>query len=42
MRPKADSLAVDAAVDVPVSDDIYGTPRPQGGAADVGAVERVQ
>ncbi len=40
MRPKADSLAVDAAVDVPVSDDIYGTPRPQGGAPDIGAVER--
>jgi hypothetical protein len=42
MRPRADSLAVDAAIDVPVSDDIHGTPRPQGGAPDVGAVERVQ
>ncbi len=40
MRPQADSLAVDAAVDVPMSFDIYGTPRPQGGAPDVGAVER--
>jgi hypothetical protein len=42
MRPRADSLAVDAALDVPVSDDIHGTPRPQGGAPDVGAVELSQ
>jgi hypothetical protein len=42
MRPRADSLAVDAAVAVPVSEDIHGTFRPQGGAPDVGAVERVQ
>jgi len=39
MRPAADSPAIDAAVPVPVSDDIHGTPRPQGAAPDVGAVE---
>ncbi|MGB8224581.1 MAG: choice-of-anchor Q domain-containing protein, partial [Polyangiales bacterium] len=43
MRPRADSLAVDnAAADVPVSDDFHGTPRPQGNAPDIGAVERIQ
>jgi hypothetical protein len=42
MQPEADSLAIDAAVDAPVSDDFYGTPRPQGGAPDVGAVERTE
>jgi hypothetical protein len=41
MRPQADSLAVDAATNVPVFSDIHGTPRPQGDAPDVGAVERV-
>jgi len=43
MRPRADSPAVDsAAADVPASDDIHGTPRPQGNAPDIGAVERMQ
>ena len=42
MRPSADSLAVDAAAEVPVSNDFRGTPRPQGNAADIGAIERIQ
>jgi len=41
MLPRSDSLAVDAAVDLPVSEDFNGTPRPQGGVPDVGAVERM-
>jgi hypothetical protein len=42
MRPEAGSLAIDAAVHTPVADDFHGTPRPQGGAPDVGAVERTE
>ena len=42
MRPAAGSPAIDTGVPVPVSEDFNGTPRPQGGALDVGAVERTQ
>jgi hypothetical protein len=40
MMPQAGSLALDAATDATISNDFYGTPRPQGGAPDIGAVER--
>ena len=42
MMPLADGLAVDAAEEVPVSNDFHGTARPQGDAPDVGAVERTE
>ena len=40
MMPQASSLAIDAAADAIISNDFYGTPRPQGSAPDIGAVER--
>lgn len=42
MRPRADSLAVDAAANLWLPGDIYRTSRPQGHAPDIGAVERAQ
>ena len=41
MMPRAGSLAIDAATDAIISNDFYGTPRPQGSAPDIGAVERL-
>ena len=42
MMPRASSLAVDAATDAIISNDFHGTPRPQGGAPDIGAVEHAE
>jgi hypothetical protein len=42
MLPQSGSPAIDAAIEAPVSNDFRGTPRPQGNAPDVGAVERME
>lgn len=41
LQPRAGSPAIDAATDTVALDDVYGTPRPQGRAPDIGAIESI-